>query len=999
MSVYDTQYSKLNAAQKAVVDTIEGPMLVVAGPGTGKTQVVAMRVAAILKRTQMKPYNILCLTYSVSGATAMRERLRTIIGPDAYGITVTTIHGFCNTNVIQAFPEVFHDQSLSEHCSDIERFEILNECIDELPVDAVIVRSKDRYGKTDLILKRISQMKREGKTPASLHSIARTFREEMSGKSREGTKAHEKNLRLSAQFDEFITLFESYERTLRERELYDYDDMILFVTRALHEEQWLLSALQERFQYMLIDEYQDTNGAQNALINALSTIPHQLPNLCAVGDDDQAIYRFQGASVRTMTDFISRFPMAPIVTLTESYRSTQQILDAAGLLISCNTDRLAGSVPSVIKTLSSRAAVPTGSQPSMMRPASDAVEGPAIVEHIEGVLSSGVPPKEIAVLTRTNHELVDLYDTLKKCGIPAQMSGKLDLLHQPSVRECITMLQAIDNLRSDATLASALAVPCFTCHPADLGQVWMSHREHTVSRHAAKQSYVPLCDFLLSIDAPHDQSLRSLLRAPDALLHARDVLLTLSQNRETLTLPALIEKLMKQSGLLPVSIEDIRPIEYAAIQEFYEHVKHRCLSSPSFSLSDLIREIDCRERYNLRLVFSVPHLMTDAVQLMTAHGSKGLEFDAVILASFREKHWDHKRPSSDVSLPDHLLFSETDDLSLEDERRLTYVAWTRARKHLTFSCPLQITRGDRQQDCSPSQFFSEGGNLQEAIYDLRDQRKAMTLLRSPSTLQFDDELKTFLRKKLEGFELSVTSLNNFLNNPEKFLWEDLLSVPRAKEPHFAYGSAVHAALLEWGRQMKSGALLTLDALIETFSTALSTHEVITDKDRKHWLHIGTQSLPRYYRERLASPHLIGGLEKRLSARMGEVRLKGFLDRFDLYHESGRNVHVIDYKTGTPKTDKQVKEEYNGSTFRQLVFYKLLTDLSSDFGGYEATEFSFDFIGEGEHEPRRITFEITQNEVTALKELIREVWDKIHALDFIATAPVASESMTDPAKTQ
>lgn len=981
MNSFEHHFSRLNDAQRTAVETIEGPVLVVAGPGTGKTQVVAMRVAHILKRTQMKPYNILCLTYSVSGATAMRERLRSIIGPDAYGVTVTTLHGFCNTQVIQSFPEVFHDHSPLEHVSDIERFEMMNSIIDTLPVDAAIVNPKNRYGRTHDILSRISQMKREGYIPESLHDIATSFREEMASKSREGTKAHARNIRRSRQFDEFLLLFAAYELRLREKDLYDYDDMLLFVVRALKEEHWMLATLQERFQYILVDEYQDTNGAQNALIEALTTIPHQVPNIFAVGDDDQAIYRFQGASVRTMTDFIRRFPEAPVITLTESYRSTQEILNAAGSLISFNADRLASAVQGINKTLVSRIAKPKGETPQLFRPASDAVEGAAIAEHIQAFLSSGISPREIAVLTRTNDELIDLYNSFKSNDIPAQMGGKLDLLQQPNVRECIALLRAIDDIGSDALCAAALAVPTLGCHPADLGYMWARQREENAARRTDGRPWLPLSDLLLSLDVPDERVDRASLRAADTLIRVRDMLHTLSQNRTTLTLPALIERAMKQSGLLPSSPDGVRPMEYAALQEFYEHVKNRCQATPSFTLSDLLREIDCRERYGLRLGFTVPHLVDDAVQLMTAHGAKGLEFDVVILSSFREKHWDHKRPSGGLALPDHLLFGAEDDLALEDERRLSFVAWTRARRHLLFSCPLQITRGERQHDCSPSQFFSEGGGLPETTYDLRDQSKAMALLRTSLSCVVDEELKTFIRKKLQTFELSVTALNNFLSSPEKFFWEDLLAIPRSKEAHFAYGSAVHAALLEWGRHMKKGTLLPLSDLLDSFSSTLSTHEVITEKDRKHWLHIGSQSLPRYYHERLSAPSIIGGLEKRLTARMGDIRLKGFLDRFDLYHETGKNVHVIDYKTGTPKTGKQVQEDYGGATYRQLVFYKLLSELSPEFSGYEATEFSLDFIGEQEHEPRRLTFEIPSTDVRSLRDLIAEVWEKINAFDF------------------
>lgn len=984
MHSFDEAYKRLNDAQRKAVDSIEGPVMVVAGPGTGKTQVVAMRVANILKKTQMKPYNILCMTFSNSGATAMRERLRSLIGPDAYGVTVSTIHGFCNYNVLQAFPEVFDDFAQIDHATDVQRFQLMNELIDELPVGSVIINPKNRYDRTPGILSRISQVKREGVSLDHLKKAAAEYRSEMEQKSKPTTKAHKRNLRLAQQCEEFVGLFARYLQEMKARGFYDYDDMLLMVIDALKTEDWLIASLQERFQYILVDEFQDTNGAQNRLIELLTTLPEGTgqPNLFAVGDDDQAIYRFQGASVTTMTDFVKRFPGCPIITLTKSYRSTQEILDSAEELISKNEDRLVGKVPGLSKHLESAIGEPHGNKPMLMRPVSDAIEGFAIAERIKEFVAQGIELNDIAVFTRTNHELFDLYDVLRTQNIPSQITGKLDLLRQPKVLELLAMLSAINDPTSDATLAAGISCAVFDCHPADLGSLWALQRERNYARRDEGKSWIPLIDTLSALDKDPAVFASLGFRKSDDLLMARDLLLNLSNKQATLTLPDLVEQLLRKSHLLPETQEDIIPLEYIALQEFFEYVKRRCHEQNTFTLKHLLQEIAYRQRYGLRLTYSVPHLVDDAVQLMTAHGSKGLEFDVVFIAGFREKHWDHKRGSTTLSLPDHLLFAGEDesDLSLEDERKLTFVAWTRARRHLILSCPERITRGDREQDISPSQFFSEAGKLPEVKHEISNP-DTIALMRPALDIDMDEALQTFLRKKLETFELSVTALNNFLADPQKFLWDDLLSAPKAKEPQFAYGSAVHSALREWGTNAQKNTLIELPAFIDAFKAALDIHEVLSDRDRKYWHHIGEESLPRYYQERLLSLPIIAGLEKRISGRLGDIRLKGILDRFDLYHVNGKNVHVIDYKTGTPKTEKQVKEDWGGSTYRQLVFYKLLSDLSPDFGGYEATEFSLDFIGEGENNPRRLIFEIPQKEVEELKDVIKRVWAKIIALDF------------------
>lgn len=983
MSTFDTQFARLNPAQKKAVETIEGPVMVVAGPGTGKTQVVSMRVANILKRTQMKPYNILCLTFSVSGATAMRERLRSLIGPDAYGVNVSTIHGFCNT-VLQSHPEVFNDFAQINHVTQVQQYQLMNELIDKLPVSAAIVSPKNRYDRTGNILSRVSQIKREGISVDQLQKVAKQYREEMETKSKPHTKTHQRNLRMAKQYEEFVGLFIAYQQLLKEKNVYDFDDMLLFVINALREEEWLLASLQERYQYILVDEYQDTNGAQNMLLQLLTTPPEGsglIPNIFVVGDDDQAIYRFQGANVEGMLQFTRRFPNLPIITLDTSYRSTQAILDAAGLLIEHNTDRLVGKVDGVEKNIHSGLVPPDGVSPVLIRPVSDAVEPLAIAEQIKNFHEQGIAFSEMAVFTRTNAELFPIHEMLSVVGIPAQITGKLDLLNQPKVREAIVLLKAIDNPTDDHLLSAALSIPSLGCHPADLGALWARSREENYARKANGESWRPFVDILATLES-NSQSMA--LRNVQQLMKARDLILQLSQRKNNeLTLPALVEKMLRESGLLPEFTDDVVPLEFIALQEFFEHIKTRCHERATFTLSDFLSDIAYRDQYGLRLTYAIPHMIDDAVQLMTAHASKGLEFEVVFISSFREKHWDNKRAGGSLSLPDHLLFSVGDDdsLSLQDERRLTFVALTRAKKYLVLSCPERITRGDREQDVSPSQFFAEAGKLPEQKYEVRNPVSAATLLRPKLQLDIDETLKTYLRKKLETFELSVTALNNFLADPEKFLWEDLLSVPKAKQPQFAYGTAVHSALRDWGKTAKNGELLPLDQFLASFRAALVQNEILTERERKLWLHIGEQALPRYYEERLTVLPIIGGLEKKLSGRLDDIRLKGILDRFDLYHETGANVHIIDYKTGTPKTEKQVKEDYGGATYRQLVFYKLLSKSSSDFGGFEATEFSLDFVGEQDHEPRRLTFEISQTEVDDLKELIQKVWAKIVALDF------------------
>jgi DNA helicase-2/ATP-dependent DNA helicase PcrA len=986
---FDQEFARLNEAQRQAVETIEGPLMVLAGPGTGKTQVVAMRVANILKRTQVRPSNILCLTYSTSGATAMRERLRRLIGPDAYGVTVTTIHGFCN-EVILSHPEVFDERCLNEQVTDVRRFRLMNALIDQLPMGAAIINPKDPYDRTGDILARISQCKREGVSPVRVRQVADAYTVAMQGKSKAGTKAQARNEKSAQQCQEFATLYASYEAQLREEGLYDYDDMITAATEALRAEDWLLASLQERYQYVLVDEVQDTNGAQHALIEALTTVPEAVgePNLCVVGDDDQAIYRFQGANVSGMLQIRERFPTCPIVTLTVSYRTTQPILDAAGRLIACNEERLVTRLPDLSKDLRSARVVPDALPPRLVRPVSDAVEPFVLAELIQDQLAAGVRPSEIAIITRKNDELFELYEVLRGLDIPAQVSGKLNLLHHTKVKQAITLLRAVHDLRDDHALASALGCGAFACHPADLARLWTLQREQNAGRE--REAKLRLVDVIADLET--GVATRGLqLHDQPAVIRARDLLIDARNKTETLTLPELLERLLRESHLLPADPQTADPLDVVALTEFFDHVKRRGYEDPRFTLATFLRDLDDREQYGLKLQYDVPHLIDDGVQLLTAHGSKGLEFEVVLVAHFREKHWDHRRALVGLALPDDELFGGPQTEGLEDERRLAYVAWSRAKRLLVLSCPERVLRGEREIDASPSAFAIEGGPLTEEVVELRDATKASLLVLPKHTV--DGALAAFLRSRLETFELSVTALNHFLEDPQIFLERDLLGLPQAKSSTLAYGTAVHEGLLAWAQKAKASGTSELEPLLTGFREAMLEREIVTDAERQRLLHLGEVSLQRYYHQRLMTPPILLGLEKKLTARLGEARLKGLIDRLDLQHVDGAKVTVIDYKTGRPKTERDVREADGGSLFRQLAFYRLLIERSPQMVGYEPVAFILEFIGERDEEPKSLSFQVTDAELRDLERVIEQVWAKIQALDF-TPIPMETSSAAD-----
>lgn len=975
--VFDAAYAKLNVAQKEAVDSIEGPVMVIAGPGTGKTQVLALRAANILRKTQMRPSNILCLTFSVSGAKAMRERLRSIIGPDAYGITVNTIHGFCNDIILQ-YPQVFEEFRALKQVTDIESLRIVRRQLKELPTGSVLNRPTIERDRAADILSRITEMKREGIDAEQLQKHAKTYAKEIEltpkGKERDKTtKAYKDDMRKVKQLSEFIEVYEGYNRALQDLHRYDYADMILHCSKALQEEDWLLALLQERYQYVLVDEYQDTNGAQNRFLELLTTYPgldHD-PNLFVVGDDDQAIYRFQGANIGNMLSLLKRLPKTHIVTLTENYRSTQPILDAAGKVITENEQRLSNSIENVVKDIHATTKE-SGESPIFLRFPSTELEHAGIAEQLTKAHSDGIEWNDMAVLCRTNQEVLDLHTSLSSADIPTVLAAKNDLLTHGAVLQAIAIMRAAVSPDDDVVLSDAIGAQCFGCAPTDLGRMWVSLRKRNMSREKG-EPYMSLREYALNEELSSEVQ-----AAVECIEHLHAI-------QGTTTVPELLQELLERSSLLPSKDEqNMDPQVLAGLHAFYDYAKTRCYEQNTLTLRELLADIDQYiEEPSLKLQYEVPHLTADGVQLMTAHAAKGLEFSVVVLPQVRFRNWGNRLSNTRFALPDHLLY-DTDasvekTASQEDERRVFFVALTRAKRKLITSFSESYRTGEDVRDAQVSSFIAEAAEtIDEYSVPAKDIPKPIeTLYRSE--LNIDEAFTAFLQERIADFELSVTALNVFLKDPKEFLWTQLLMRPQAKMPHLSYGSAVHAALEEQNLAWKEGKDFSESDLLNTFHESMDDYEIFTEENRKLYTHIGDLVLQRYYELSPKASYPILYAEKTLKAHMGDIPLKGKVDRIDLLHENGSDCRIVDYKTGVPKkTEESVRKDEG--LFRQLVFYKLLSNLSSSFP-YNTQVCTLDFVGNEKEDRRIIDVSITEQEVDDLRSLIQAVWSKITALDF------------------
>ena len=340
-------YKQLNVEQKKAVDTIDGPVMLVAGPGTGKTQTLALRIANILQKTDTPASSILALTYTESGARAMKARLTSMIGPEAYYANISTFHAFC-IEVIKDNPGIFTLNPAVEPLSDLEKLKLIYGLIDTSPLTLLRPLGAPRLYVKD-ILGAISDLKREGVDPDELEEMLEI--EELFLKSEDATelKKSERDKRQHnlAKNRELNLLYRKYQQALIDSDSFDFEDMISSVVDAFKSNEDLLFSCQEKYLYILVDEYQDSNSAQNELMLLLAKYWGDKANIFVTGDPDQSIMRFQGASIENQLSFIKVYPEATVITLKQNYRSSQTILDAADSLISHNNLRIGDVVPGV----------------------------------------------------------------------------------------------------------------------------------------------------------------------------------------------------------------------------------------------------------------------------------------------------------------------------------------------------------------------------------------------------------------------------------------------------------------------------------------------------------------------------------------------------------------------------------------------------------------------------------------------------------------------------
>ena len=1007
--------NSLNPAQRKAVDATEGPVLVIAGPGTGKTHILTARIGNILLSTDARAQNVLCLTFTDAGVNAMRRRLIERIGPEAHRVPIFTFHAFCN-RIIQENMEVFGKGNL-EPVTELERIEIVRSLLAKLPPEHPLREGKkDVFQYEEQLRDLFATMKKEGWTPGFvlkktdefLGGLATNpdFIYQRAGKNYQKgapktariADVTEKLTRLKAAAD----LFPKYLLAMDRAGRYEYEDMILWVTKAFEKNEALLRTYQERYQYLLVDEFQDTNGAQFHLLNLLLDF-WTVPNIFIVGDDDQSIYEFQGARLENLREFYRKYHQGlQTIVLQENYRSTQDILDAAKRVIEHNRIR---AVSLLGEALEKRlhAQTPSGNSstagPQVHVFAGRLHETAQVAFQIGQLIHSGVAPSEIAVLYARHRQAQRLLSLLEKKGIPYQTKRPVNVLDLPLIQQFRELLkylyeESVRPFSGEHRLFRLLHAAWFGLEPLDLAKISIacqpgrspaSEEERYEKAGGRNEKGQPWREALNTPDFLHRLHLSDVEKMARTARHLDAAIADISN----LPLSLLVERLYTRTGLLAWVLDQPDRLMYLQVlNTFMDFVQGEAARNPRFSLGRLLDLLDSMDDNRLALPLRQPVQNGPGVQLLTAHAAKGLEFEHVFMLDCTDDAWEKNAGGNRgrFALPPTLTLSGEED-ELEARRRLFYVAMTRARHGLSISF---ARNGDDGKPLTQTRFVDETELPRTEVnvaQNLLLETQALLLLESAQPAITLPE-PVLLDELLSGLNLSVTSLNRYLRCPLAFYYEDLLKIPGSTSEAAAFGNAMHGALQQFLLKMKNHKKMEWPApeqLQRMFGQEMERQRGwFSEHGFAQRLGLGKEYLRRIHLEQVPYWRKRAIAERRVDrVELDGVPLTGVLDKIE-WLDSGI-LRIVDYKTGMPdprKTDPpDERQPYGGDYWRQLAFYKILLDnarIYPESVGKTAISWL---------EPdRRGAFPMVEvgfsgEEIHFVSQLIRDVYSKIQNREF------------------
>ena len=1046
---FEQAYAKLNDAQRSAVDHIDGPLLVIAGPGTGKTQLLSVRVANILRQSDVNPENILCLTFTETGASNMRQRLINFIGPEAYKVQIQTYHAFGSYILQEHRPDlrnaideldqftIIRDIQSQLEPNDILRHDYLTgnirQTISDLksatltPQDLRAIAQHNRQSQTAILQdirpliedifgekynKKHSPAKYENllehlkvfvdaqpqpilpKVEPLAHIYYRTLAEILLGETDAPSPAKKlrdwrnKHFRKDAndhwvfnvlpilRIESLANIMEKYQTALTSAGLFDYDDMILAAIDLLQNDAEARFNAQERFQYILLDEFQDTNDAQAKLVALLTDNPSNegKPNIMAVGDDDQAIYGFQGANTSNFFDFDNRYHPEHIF-LTKNYRSSAAILDLAHNVIEQGIDRFCKAPNVDIDKTITAENPPADTNIELREFKSYQAEYAFVAQQVASLLASGVSGDKISIIAPKHKYLMSILPFLHQANIKVSYVKRENILDEAQIQDLLAACELVLALakspkNADPFWFQVLSLPCWKLSTAEIIDVLQRAK---TARHSVIEELLsdeasptaPIAQFFSELSArAHNFSAEYHIATLSNKLFPDTDNYNYFSNLNTLR-DLLLSKDARRS-------QKLRLAEFVDTLRAYQAAEIEILNKSPYHEAD------------------------DAVVLQTVHSAKGLEYEHVFLIATDNKNWSDASGNRDqITLPANLEHVRHVGDSLDEKLRVFFVAITRAKAKLTMTYSLSDFAGhtatrlkfldirETPDGNSVSQILPN--HFAQIIVD--DSAAPAIDAIAPANwfdnyLPDDDVRRNLLLPKVEHFRLSPTQLNCFIDlkyaGPEEFIKRYIINVPSDGSASLDYGNFVHEIMDEINKEQ-----------IDNTEAMARFHRLVDDADieteEKTKLHErGDAQLKQFLAERgdqLRKTH--ADSERSFFSEnivLDGVPLTGKIDRIEI-NDTDKTIIVSDFKTGHTREQWRTDNSTFGYKI-QLYFYKFLIENCREYRNYKVTQGRIDWIAPNDFgETVSLVLNFNSKEAAQIKKLISVVYRHIKTLDF------------------
>ncbi len=920
MAKIPVEETQLNKEQKAAVRFGEGPLLIIAGAGTGKTTVVTERIKYLITSGKAKPQEILALTFTEKASREMETRVDIAL---PYGVTqmwISTFHAFCDR---------------------VLRGEAINIGIDpgyKLMTEAeTIMFFRKNIFKFDLnyfrplgnpskfisgMIGHFSRLKDEDISPQQY------------GKWAIKTKDEDKD-----KYRELATAFRLYEELKVKDGVADYADLISWTLKIFRERPAILRKYQQQFKYILIDEFQDTNFAQNELAILLAG---KKKNIAVVGDDDQAIYRWRGAAIANIIQFRKTFPKAKIVVLTKNYRSTKEILDRSYDLIQKNNpDRLevAERIDKKLESMRRMNGIPVG----VLYAERVEHEADLVAKKIKEITTkiSGYAYSDFAILVRANNHAEPFVRSLSRFGIPYQFLGPGQLFRQPEVKDLIAYLKILYNFEDNVAMYRVLTMDWVAIAPRDIAALINYSRKYGMSIFEA-------------CEKSESENVKKLV----TMIHKHLGLI----KKETAG--QILYYFLEGTGLLKklATVKSSKDEKIAEnIAKFFNKLKTYEVEHEDASVFTVIDWIDLSMTLGESpLAADIDWSENNAVNILTVHSAKGLEFNVVFLVNLVNARFPTTERREQIPIPDALVkeLLPTGDYHEEEERRLFYVGMTRARDELYFTGAKYYGDAKREKKLSPFIFEAIG---KKELQSVSQDSKQLPLLHWEKTEE--PEAKP-VRQPVTY--LSYSQLDTFMTCPLQYRYRYMLKIPVPPSAALSFGDTMHKTIRAFYELVKSGAHPTKQDLLRFLDD--------------HWSHLGygdkkyEEKMKRHGRDLLAGFYAKGfdpqviptGLEEPFKIKITPtLTLGGKIDRIDKLKDG--TMEIIDYKTGTaPKTRDPRKD-------LQLTVYAMAAH-------EENVIVSFYFF----EDQTKVSGTRTKEQLVAAREEIAKRAEEISRSDFRAT---------------